>query len=224
MRRSSPLPAHRRTFLLVATAVLGLALISGAGCKARNEATTETNSLPDATGTVQATLPVDATATATPTVAPTSTAAVTASPAPKVPAKPKPAPATLWPAKVAAFAKGFKGPVWYPTAVPKALKLDSLDVVEFDPGSGLVCDIVYTDGSKTVQFTQGSPTTRDYEIVSTGKVPWGTETADVVHEDPADTTTPIVIVYSKGGNFAELSGDVSEAELKAIAASMVPVK
>ena len=33
-----------------------------------------------------------------------------------------------------------------------------------------------------------------------------------------------MIVYSKGGNFAELYGDASLAELKAMAASMVPVK
>ncbi len=33
-----------------------------------------------------------------------------------------------------------------------------------------------------------------------------------------------MIVVSKGGNFAELSGDMSLAELKKVAASMVLVK
>ena len=33
-----------------------------------------------------------------------------------------------------------------------------------------------------------------------------------------------MIVYNNGGNFAELYGDASIAELKAMAASMVPVK
>ena len=133
-------------------------------------------------------------------------------------------PAGIWPARVGSFALSFKGPVWYPKFVPKGYKIDSLDVVEFDPGSGLVCDIVYLNGDKAVEFTQGSPKSREYEIVSVGKVAWGTEKADIVHEDPSDKTTPIIIVYNHGGNFAELTGDASDADLKAMAASMVAVK
>ena len=108
--------------------------------------------------------------------------------------------------------------------MPTGYKFDSLDIVEFDPGSGLVCDIVFTKGDKVLQFTQGSPKNRDYEIVSAGKVPWGTGTADIVHQDPADQSTPVMIVYNKGGNFAELSGDVSTRSSRRSPTSMVVVK
>jgi hypothetical protein len=102
--------------------------------------------------------------------------------------------------------------------------VDGIDVLELETGSGLVCDIVYMSGDKELEFMQGSPKTREYDIVSVGKVPWGTETADVVYEDPADPTTPKMIVYSKNGTLAELSGTASFEELKAMAASMVAAK
>ncbi len=117
-----------------------------------------------------------------------------------------------------------RSPVWYPKSLPAGWKVDSVDVVELDIGTGLVCNIVFLKGDTAIVFTQGSPKSRSYEVVSAGKVPWGTETADVVHQDPADPATPVIIVYNRGGNFAELQGDVSVAQLKEIAKGMVPVK
>ena len=76
---------------------------------------------------------------------------------------------TLWPAKVGAFAKSFSGPVWYPKTIPSGYKTDSIDIVELEPGSGLICDIIFVNGEKSLGFTQGSPKTRDYEIVSIGE-------------------------------------------------------
>lgn len=127
---------------------------------------------------------------------------------------------TTWPAKMVTFAKAFGKPVWYPSYVPSGYVLDSIDVVEFDPGSGLVCSVVFTNEKTAVQFTQGSPTNRTYPIVSLGKVAWGSAQADIMHQDPANTQSPYMIVYSSGGNFAEVSGDAPTAELKAVAASM----
>jgi hypothetical protein len=45
-----------------------------------------------------------------------------------------------------------------------------------------------------------------------------------MHQDPQDSSTPVMIVHSGDGNFAELSGDVSTAVLKKVAASMVVIK
>jgi hypothetical protein len=146
---------------------------------------------------------------------------VTVTPAnPTAKPDPTPAPGTTWPAKVGGFAKTFKKPVWYPTYAPKSYVLDSVDVVELDPGTGLVCSVVFTDGQKAVQLTQGSPTNRTYPIISLGKVAWGSAKADIMHQDPADSTSPLMIVYTQGGNFAEVSGDAPTEELKAVAASM----
>jgi hypothetical protein len=215
--------ATRGQRVLIAAATLALLCVSLAGlqgCKGRNTPNTITSGLVEATGTVQATASVEASAVTSVDV-PTSTVAdaanaLASAPAPKV--------KTAWPVKVGAFAKSFNGPVWYPKSIPKGYKTDSMDIVELEPGSGLICDIIYVSGEKSLGFTQGSPKTRDYEIVSTAKVPWGTETADVVSEDPSDPASAQMIVYSKGGNFAELYGDASLAELKAMAASMVAVK
>jgi hypothetical protein len=220
--RSAVEPSRARRAAIAITVVLLAASVIGLqGCKDINAPKTSTKGLVvDETGTVQAPLSVETTGLTSADV-PTSSAAdaanaLAAAPAPKV--------STIWPAKVGAFGKSFKGPVWYPKTIPKGFKVDSLDIVELEPGSGLICDIVYVSGEKSLGFTQGSPKTRDYEIVSTGKVPWGTETADVVYEDPADPKSPQMIVYNNGGNFAELYGDASFAELKAMAASMVAVK
>jgi hypothetical protein len=201
--------------VLVCASLLGLQ-----GCKGKDTPKTSTKGLVEATGTVQATSSADSTALTSADVA-TSTPADAAN---ALAAAPSTKTSTSWPAKVGAFAKSFSGPVWYPKSIPKGYKTDSLDIVELEPGSGLICDIVYVNGEKSLGFTQGSPKTRDYEIVSTAKVPWGTDTADVVLEDPADPASAQMIVYNKGGNFAELYGDASLAELKAMAASMVAVK
>lgn len=134
------------------------------------------------------------------------------------------APTGDWPAKVAEFATKVKGPVWYPSAVPEGLAVDALDVLELEPGTGLVCDILFVGGSTEVGFTQGSPKTREYDLVSVGKVAWGSETADVIYEDPEDTSSPRMIVYDSTENLAELYGGASFDQLKAIAASMVVVK
>lgn len=237
MRQSIASPSNRRAWRFAVVAVLALSVTSLVACKARDGAITEQSGSKVETGTVQATPEVTPTVAATVAPAPsevltsapaTSTAAITAPVSkPATPAaKPKPVAAKpAWPAKVAAFAKSFKKPVWYPQAVPKGFKPDSVDVVEMDPGTGLVCDVVLLRDGKVIQFTQGSPTVRAYEFVSAGKVPWGTKgKADVVRQDPADPKSPIIIVFQKDGNLAELSGDVSPEALKAIAASMVLVK
>ncbi|MDO8964538.1 MAG: hypothetical protein Q7W30_08630 [Coriobacteriia bacterium] len=129
-----------------------------------------------------------------------------------------------WPVKVGTFAKKFAGPTWYPVTVPKGFAVDMVDVLELEPGAGLICDVALIGGEKYIGFIQGSPKTREYPIVSVGKVPWGTETADVVHEDPEDTSSPKMIVYSKGGTLAEIAGDATFDQLKAVAAGMVRVK
>jgi len=218
------------------------ASLSLAACKSRDQAITEVTSGPVATGTVQATLPIDPSTIAVPDVAPT-TPTVTTSPEASTPqaagagapggatesfavaTAPDPAkPGSFWPKRVGDFAAAFKPPVWYPRYLPAGYKFESLDIVEFDPGSGPVCDIVFTSGEKVLQFTQGSPKNRDYSVVSAGKLKWASGTADLVHMDPADKTTPVIVVYKKSGSFAELTGDVSAAELKKVAASMVTVK
>jgi len=129
-----------------------------------------------------------------------------------------------WPAKIAQFADGADYQVWYPRYLPPGFKVETIDAVEFDPGAGVVCDVMYLSGDSVIAFTQGSPKMRDYEIVSAESVDWGGEKGDVVHEDPADPASPAFIVFSAKGNLAELRGDVPLAELKKIAASMEPVK
>ncbi|NTU71946.1 MAG: hypothetical protein HGB10_09040 [Coriobacteriia bacterium] len=221
----------RAVAAFISVVILPLSL---AACKSKDQAIVESTTSPVATGTVQAQPLVDPSTIAVPEL-PADTqslspAAASANPQESAdsfaeaiapdPAKPN----TFWPKRVGDFAARFAGPVWYPKHLPVGYKFESLDIVEFDPGSGLVCDIVFTSGEKVLQFTQGSPKNRDYEIVSAGKLAWGSGTANLVHMDPADKSTPIIAVYSKGGSFAELTGDVSTAELKAVAASMVSVK
>lgn len=190
------------------------------------------------TGSVVESATIAATSSITPSATANATATTTAASTKKKPAAtkspmigptpanptakpdPTPVPGTTWPAKVAAFAKLFKKPVWYPSYTPKGYVLDSIDVVELDPGTGPVCSIVFTDKVHALQVTEGSPTNRTYPIVSLGKVAWGTAKADLMHQDPSDTTSPYMIVYSSGGNLAEVSGDAPTAELKAVAASM----
>lgn len=133
-------------------------------------------------------------------------------------------PAGTWPAQVGDFAKKVKSPVWYPSAIPKDMTIDALDVLELEPGTGLVCDIFFVGESTEIGFIQGSPKTREYVIISLGKVPWGTEKADVTYEDPEDTSSPRMIVYNSKDNLAELVGGVDFDQLKAVAASMVLVK
>jgi hypothetical protein len=210
--------ARPRAAVFLASAVLALVVVALAGCKGINAPNTETQGAVLSTGTVQA--PASEGVTTSSSVSASASAPATAAAAaPAAPAAPK-----IWPAKVGSFAKRVKSPVWYPKSLTKGYATDSIDVVELDAGTGLICDIAYVSGDKAITFTQGSPKERSYDIVSVGKTPWGTGTADVMHQDPADTTTPLMIVYNHGGNFAELQGDASIAELKAIAASMVPVK
>jgi hypothetical protein len=182
------------------------------GCKPLDEPNVSSIPGVESTGTVQAELPPDATGTVE---------AQLSTGAPSAPAAP-----TLWPAKVGTFFKNFKKPTWYPKYVPSGYKLDTVDIIEMGTKTGLVCDIVFLNGEKALLFTQGSPTERDYEVVSAGKVAWGSgsDKADIMYQDPEDTSTPPMIIYSKGGTFIELQGDPSLAELKKVAASMVPVK
>ncbi len=235
------LPVVGRALRLAVIIMLAVVALSSGACKSRDEPITEV-SAPVSTGTVQATTPIDPNLIAVPSVQ-TSTSQTTptaAAPvAPVAPAVPDPAPETFaeatapdptkagawWPKRVGTFAAGFTGPTWYPKYLPPGYKFESLDIVEFDAGeSGLACDIIFLNGDKVLQFTQGSPKSRDYEIVSAGKAPWGTATANITHQDPADKTTPVMIVLKKDGNLAELSGDVSTEVLKKVAASMVVVK
>ena len=214
MRRSIAPPGSRRVLLVCI--VLGI-LFAGAvvlsGCKSLDEPNSDTAGAVESTGTAQADVQVEATATP---------ATATVSVAPTV--APTPAAPAVWPAKVGTFAKNFKKPVWYPKYLPKGYKLDTLDVIEMDTKTGLVCDIVYLSGEKALVFTQGSPTDRDYDIVSAGKVAWGSDKADIMYQDPEDPASPAMIIYSKGGTFIELQGDPSLDELKKVAASMVLVK
>jgi hypothetical protein len=238
MRRSG-LPQVGRALRFAVVIALSVVAVSSSACKSRDEPITEA-SAPVSTGTVQATVPIDPSLVAVPSV-PTSTTQTTptATEVPVAPANPNAAPETFaeatapdptkagawWPKRVGTFAAGFTGPTWYPKYLPPGYKFESLDIVEFDAGkSGLACDIIFLKGDKVLQFTQGSPKSRDYEIVSAGKAPWGTQTANIVHQDPADKSTPVMVVLKKDGNLAELSGDVSTEVLKKVAASMVVVK
>jgi hypothetical protein len=227
MRRLLDAPA-RSAVALVALVLLASVLLTASGCRSKDTPKSSSKDAVESTGTVQATLPTQtpAASDSTASSSPSKTATSASSPATTAvkPVKPKPAVPAIWPAKVGRYAKSVKSPTWYPRSIPAGYKVNSLDIVEFDPGSGLVCDMVFLKGDKALMFTQGSPKNRSYGIVSVEKVPWGTETADVVRLDPADPTSPAVIVYNKGGNFAELQGDLSLAELKAIAKSMVRVK
>lgn len=137
---------------------------------------------------------------------------------------PGPAPAGAWPKKVGTFAANYKKRTWYPSSLPKSFEVDSVDVVEMDPNTGLVCDIAFTHGEDVIVFTQGSEKARAYDIVSVGTVPWGDQQADVVYEDPSDTTTRRMIVLRNEDGLAELSGSVAFEQLKTVAASMMPVR
>lgn len=195
-----------RTLLVAACA----AAVLLAGCRGSAEPITEQSIGSDATGTVNAPLPgsSSATSSATTTGSTSSTATLPSG----------------FPAKAVKFAQSVGYTVWYPKGLPTGYALQALDIVELDPGTGLILDMTLLNGGKAVMFTQGSPKERSYPIDSVEKVPWGTATADVVRQDPADPSSKIIIVYSKDGNFAELQGDISNDALKAIAASMMPVK
>jgi hypothetical protein len=211
--RRGPIAIAIAAVAFVAFATL---LLTGCACQPLDQPNTEQGGI-DATGTVQADLTPDA----------TSTPGATSTPEATTPVEPtKPATPAIWPAKVATFKKSFKKAVWYPAYLPSGYKVESLDIMEMDPDThtGLVCSIIYLNGEKVLQFAQGSPTDRKVDVVSAGKVPWGTDTADIMYQDPEDTSTPPMIIYSKGGTYIELQGDPSLAELKKIAASMVPVE
>jgi hypothetical protein len=214
MRRTSRPGRRESAVAAVVLAIAVLALFALSGCVGLGVPTTQTEGAGNGTGTVQADLPADATGTVEASL-PVSTSPTSSS---------TPAASTLWPTKVGTFARNFKKPVWYPTYVPKGYKLDSVDVVEMDTNTGLVCDTVFLSGDKALIFTQGSPTGRSYPIISAGKIPWGTTSADIMLQDPQDPASPPLIVYSAGGTFVELQGDPNLDELKKVAASMVPVK
>lgn len=216
MRRTTHPRTRGAVAVAAALALAGFAALTLIGCTPLDQPTTTTTGAVSSTGTVQADI------SAQPTPSPTPEATSPASVTPTTP--PKPVVPTLWPAKVGTFARNFKKQAWFPKYVPKGYRIDTIDIVEMGTKTGLVCDIAYLNGDKAMLFTQGSPKQRSYAIVSTEKVPWGTSTADVMLQDPEDPSSPPIIVYSKGGTFIELQGDPSLAELKKVAASMVPVK
>lgn len=194
IRRKRPARARRAAALGVAVLALS-ALLVAAGCQPVDQPRTEKAVGPVYAPTAEATLPA-------------STAPLSGD----------------WPDKVGTFAAAFKGPTWYPASLPKSMKIVSLDVVEMEKGSGLVCDIVYSDGKNFIQFTQGSPKLRTYDTSSSEKVAWGPKQANVVFDDPQTHQGAKTIVYSDGRTLGELIGDVSEEELKAVAASMHELK
>jgi hypothetical protein len=231
-------------FVLALACVL---LVSAAGCKRKNTPIIEFVDAPVSAPTVEATMSVQpsstpSASTSSSAAAPTGKVTVPGSKGNDITLKGSNAPPaagtveapmkkqaptnknTLWPTKVATFHLNYNGEAWWPKSVPAGYKIDSLNVVEFDRGSGLVCDTIWVSGGKMVELIQGSPKNRAYSYTSSGKTAWGTGTADVVRQDPSDLTAPVTIVYNKGGTFAELSGDLTLTQLKAMAASMVPVK
>ena len=230
MNRNAPgddgLDAWARSRVLAAV-IAGLGVAGAPGCKSKDTPNVEKRGAIESTGTVQAEIPSGATATVQASGFAGTNGGGTSSGTTTAPSSTqtnKPTAPTIWPAKVGQFARAVGSPIWYPKSLPAGWKLDSVDVIELDKGTGLVCDIVFLKGDKALVFTQGSPKERSYDVVSSQRVAWGYETADVVHQDPADPSSPVIIVYNRGGNFAELQGDPSLAELKAIAEGMVPVK
>jgi|BarGraIncu00421A_1022006.scaffolds.fasta_scaffold01988_5 hypothetical protein len=211
MRRATR-PRIRGVF---AIAILALLLVtslvmSGCSCTPIDQPIEEQGGV-ESTGTVQADLSATTSGTADTTSSATATSTPEATP-------------TVWPAKVGTFKKNFKKQVWYPTYVPKGFKIDSLDIVELDKGTGLVCDIVYLNGDNMIDFMQGSPKARTTDIVTIQKVPWGAETASLTYQIPDDPSTLPMIIYYKGGTLVELTAQgASVTELKKMAASMVPV-
>lgn len=201
------LPARRARFVL-SLAVLCVLAAAVSGCKDIDEPNTEKADAPVTTGTVQATMTPEGVAGQMGATMPQSADA----------------PKGEWPDKVGQFAAAFKAPVWYPTKLPAGMEIESVDVVEIEPGTGLVCDVLFFDGTNAVAFTQGSAVAREYEIESVATVSWGTKTATVVRQDPADPQSPQMIVLVDGKNFVELSGNLPITELEAIAASMVLVE
>ncbi|MDO8914877.1 MAG: hypothetical protein Q7W16_02190 [Coriobacteriia bacterium] len=198
--------------LVLTVALAALLVVSGCGSKEVVKTPVKKPAVV-ATETVEVTEAVEATV-----VAPVVPVAPAAPAAPIVPTGP-------WPAKVASsFAMKVKIPAWWPKTLPKGVKMDSLDVLELEPGTGLVCDAFFIGGATEIGFLQGSPKTREVEIVSLGKVPWGTETADIVSEDPEDPAAAKMIVYNAKGTLAELTGGTSIEQLKGVAAGMVLVK
>jgi hypothetical protein len=184
---------------LVVSAFVAFALV---GCNGRDRIHTETKGAVESTGTVQAGDSAD------------SGADVGTAPSNGHP----------WPRKVGQFGEDYDGTVWYPAYIPAGFELETIDIVEFEPGTGLVCDVLFLSGQKTIAFTQGSPKARGYEASATASTPWGDASASLLPIDPSDPKSPSMVVLSKDGNLAELSGDIPLDELKKIAASMEVVK
>jgi hypothetical protein len=252
MRRHLMPPAHWAALFLSLALLAQAFALSGCSCVRFDEPITETQGAIVATGTVQAPLPGETTASANaPQAQAASSSPAAAAPAPqqqtpltKAPqtqevapppsssakatnpyATPPPMSSNIWPVRLGKFAAALKIPVWYPKQLPKGYKVLSCDTVEYEPGSGLVADTVFTDGNGGLNLRQGSPKARGYQdMVPAGKVPWGTEQADIVYQDPISKSSPM-IVYYKGGTMAELEGtSITFEQLKAVAASMVPVR
>lgn len=214
--RWTTVPRLRGAFAvgLLALLLVFSLLVSGCSCTPIDQPIEEQGGV-ESTGTVQA----DLSATTSGTVDTTSAVTATTTPAATATATP-----TVWPAKVGTFKKNFKKQVWYPAYVPKGFKIDSLDIVELDTGTGLVCDIVYLNGDNMIDFMQGSPKARTTDIVTIQKVPWGTETASLTYQIPDDPSTLPMIIYYKGGTLIELTAQgATVTDLKKMAASMVPV-
>jgi hypothetical protein len=113
--------------------------------------------------------------------------------------------------------------VWYPSYLPNGFKFKTLETTTIAEGMGPVCDVVFANGKSEIWLSQGSAVCRDYEIVPIETIPWGTDTADTMDAEVENDSKKVFIVYAGFQNLGELSGGVSNQELKKIAASMKEV-
>lgn len=130
------------------------------------------------------------------------------------------------PATVKTFAEEATGTrIFYPSKLPEGYKYLLAEVVPKESdGYGPTIDIGFAKGDLELWITEGSPVLRDYEIVSLGKTPFGSGTADIIWEDPEAPGEAQMIVYVEKGNLVEMYGNGTIEDLKALAAAMEPVQ
>ncbi len=77
-----------------------------------------------------------------------------------------------WPEKVGRFSVSSEGATGHPTDRPDGFEIDTVDVIELEPETGLVCNVVLLKGNEAIVFMQGSPLARQYGIDPVDTVPW----------------------------------------------------